>query len=117
MHALQVLSSFLLTLSYKAVTNATNAVTSRNRKSSNNYANAKKATLSREEFEAVQEALTMRQSMMWSFYFVNFIFFAAFLFFAFYAFQAVSTPYQYALSMIASSGLVWQISSSLYTQM
>ena len=115
MHALQVLSSFLLTLSYKAVASATNAVTSRNRKGTNSAASAKKLQLSREEVAAVQEALTMRESMMWSFYFNNSIFLCSFLFFAFYAFQAVNISYQYALSMIASSGLVWQLSSSLYT--
>ena len=109
-----VLSSFLLTLSYRTVSNTTFAQLSRSHKAA--AANHKKIGLSRGELSAVQEQITSREAMAWSLIFNNTVFILSFLFFAFYALGLLGAPYQYSVAMIISAATVWQLSSSLYKQ-
>ena len=104
-----LLSSFLLTLAYRNVATTTVVNLSQKSKDSKNKVSAK--GVSREESEALQAAVTKREAIAWSLFFINTAFLALFFFLAFYALKNVPFNYQYALSTAVSSGAVWQLST------
>ena len=105
-----LLSSFLLTLAYRNVATTTVINLSQKAKESKLKVASTKG-VSREELEALQTAVTKREAVAWSLFFINTAFLALFFFLAFYALKAVPFNYQYALSTAVSSGAVWQLST------
>merc|ERR1712080_106510 len=107
-----IMCALLLTFAYRNVSQGANAQLGAARKFATS--NHKKLGLTKEEFDHIQEQVTAREAVAWSFIQNNLIFVLTFLFFAFYALKEVASQYNYTLSVILSSGIVYQISASMY---
>mmetsp|Transcript_473 Transcript_473/g.899 ORF Transcript_473/g.899 Transcript_473/m.899 type:complete len:167 (-) Transcript_473:167-667(-) len=73
----------------------------------------KKFGLSPAEYETKRKELTSYESLMFSLFRNNLTYVMFFLFFAFYAFKDINQEFAYAVSVGASSVLVWKFSGWL----
>lgn len=93
-----IMSSLLLTFAYRNWALNTFATLSNSRRSSGKKKNE-------------LEAITVSESVVWSFFINNLLFFLIFLFVAFYVLKQLAPSYSYTLSMTITSAIVWQLSS------
>jgi len=108
-----VMSTVLLITAYKNIASGSNATLSNARKLLTDNSNHKALGYTKEQLDTLQEDMTARESIVWSFFVVNLFFTVLFLFTAFYALTAVPPTYNYSISVSTSAVLAWYISTTL----